>query len=354
MKKLISEISRIKEMMGIIESIEDDKKISDEYMSYLRNTSIDDQLNQTNDKNYQELRTKAVEANERLSQYKKIENSTSLDELINLFSKDYEFKDYVKNNFFGNETFDGPFSSFDTKIGGIVEVLCFFNGGSEDECINSWKGSYLTDYDEQNGNYPIDWDKANNLLDLIPGLKERALKLKRITSANKIKSNFETTQSNTVKNKQSISADDYISKLNYSDVGYENVDAGGSMRKYAEALSKEDAKIVEKTAKKLVDTFRKIMQYTFNKEISRAGMSESWAYWDIGKQLYMNTNPDESSNNYDLANPLEDETLFWDMVYRMIGWEMTNGGKKPDGSKYSSWELKDIGKKFYDERKQNK
>ena len=33
---------------------------------------------------------------------------------------------------------------------------------------------------------------------------------------------------------------------------------------------------------------------------------------------------------------------------------MTNGGKKPDGSKYSSWELKDKGKQLYDEKNQFK
>ena len=191
-----------------------------------------------------------------------------------------------------------------------------------------------------------------NVLDkfliLIPNLKETVYKLKEnINSEDSL--NIKPKQTNTIET-PTISADQYISKLNYSDVGYDNVDAGGSMRKYAEALSKEDATKVEKTAKKLVDTFRKIIQYTFNKEISRAGMSESWAYWDIGKQLYMNANQDESSDEYVLANPLEDETLFWEMVYRMIGWEMTKGGKKPDGSKYSSWELKDVGKKLYDEK----
>jgi hypothetical protein len=343
MKTLIVEISRIRQMMGIIESIEDDKKISDEFEDIVKNTSIDDLISkQTNDKNYQELRTKAVEANHRLSQYKKIENATSLDELINLFSKDWGLKNYVKNNFFGNETFDGPFSSFDEKIGGIVEVLCFFNGGSEDECIKG--SSYLTDYDEQNGNYPIDWDKANNLLDLIPGFREKVYKLKRIKSANKIKSNFENTQTNIEKNKQTISADQYISKLNYSDVGYDNVDAGGSMRKYAEALSKEDPNEVESLVKSLISRFKDLMTTKVNKEISRAGMSESWAYWDVGKQLYFYSNPEES--NYKLGNPLTDKSIQQTIINRMIGWEVSNGGKKPNGDKYSSEELSNIGETY--------
>jgi len=326
MKTLIVEISRIRQMMGIIESIEDDKKISDEYMSYLRNTSIDDQLKQTNDKNYQELRTKAVEAGGRLAQYEKIENATSLDELINLFSKDWEFKDYVRNNFCGDEEIDG-----------IIEVLCIFSGGSNEEYLGkercNWHRSVFS-------NLTID----TNLLDLIPGLKEKALKLKRISSTNKIKSNFETTRPNIEKNKQSISADQYISKLNYSDVGYNNVDTGGSMRKYAEAISKEDPNEVESLVKSLISRFKDLMTTKVNKEISRAGMSESWAYWDVGKQLYFYNNPEES--NYKLGNPLTDESIQQTIINRMIGWEVTNGGKKPNGDKYSSKELANIGETY--------
>lgn len=332
MKTLIVEISRIRQMMGIIESIEDDKKISDEWMSIVKNTSIDDIISkQTNDKNYQELRTKAVEAGGRLAQYKKIENASSLDELINLFSKDWELKNYVKNNFCGDEEIDG-----------IIEVLCFFNGGSEDECIKG--SSYLTDYDEQNGNYPIDWDKANNLLDLIPGFREKVYKLKRIKSANKIKSNFENTQTNIEKNKSTISADQYISKLNYSDVGFPNQETSGSMKKYAEAISKEDPNEVESLVKSLISRFKNLMTTKVNKEISRAGMSESWAYWDVGKQLYFYNNPEES--NYKLGNPLTDKWIQQSIINRMIGWEVTNGGKKPNGNKYSSKELANIGETY--------
>jgi len=326
MKTLIVEISRIRQMMGIIESIEDDKKISDEYMSYLRNRSIDDQLNQTNDNNYQELRIKASEAGGRLAQYEKIENATSLDELINLFSKDWEFKDYVRNNFCGDEEIDG-----------IIEVLCIFSGGSNEEYLGkercNWHRSVFS-------NLTID----TNLLDLIPGLKEKALKLKRISSTNKIKSNFETTRPNIEKNKQSISADQYISKLNYSDVGYNNVDTGGSMRKYAEAISKEDPNEVESLVKSLISRFKDLMTTKVNKEISRAGMSESWAYWDVGKQLYFYNNPEES--NYKLGNPLTDESIQQTIINRMIGWEVTNGGKKPNGDKYSSKELANIGETY--------
>jgi len=325
MKNIITEILRIKQMMGIFESLEDDKKISDEYIEFIKNTSIDDQLGKDKER-YLELQQKYYDVRPRNSVYEKIKNSTSLDELRNLFSKDYEFKDNVRNNFCGDEEIDG-----------IIEVLCILNGGSNEGHLGkescNWHRSVLS-------NLTID----TNLLDLIPGLKEKALKLKRISSANKIKSNFENTQTNIEKNKSTISADQYISKLNYSDVGYDNVDAGGSMKKYSESLAKEDPNEVESLVKGLISRFKNLMTTKVNKEISRAGMSESWAYWDVGKQLYFYNNPEES--NYKLGNPLTDKWIQQSIINRMIGWEVTNGGKKPNGDKYSSKELANIGETY--------
>ena len=325
MKNIITEISRIKQMMGIFESLEDDKKISDEYTEYLKNTSVDDQLGKDKERSL-ELRQKYYDVRPRNSVYEKIKNSTSLDELRNLFSKDYEFKDNVRNNFCGDEEIDG-----------IIEVLCILNGGSNEGHLGkescNWHRSVFS-------NLTID----TNLLDLIPGLKEKALKLKTISSANKIKSNFENTQTNIEKNKSTISADQYISKLNYSDVGYDNVDAGGSMKKYSESLAKEDPNEVESLVKSLISRFKNLMTTKVNKEISRAGMSESWAYWDVGKQLYFYNNPEES--NYKLGNPLTDKWIQQSIINRMIGWEVTNGGKKPNGNKYSSKELANIGETY--------
>ena len=324
MKNIITEILRIKQMMGIFESLEDDKKISDEFSQLVKNSSIDDLTN--NKGNYLELRQKAVEAGSRVTQYEKIENATSLDELRNLFSKDYEFKDNVRNNFCGDEEIDG-----------IIEFLCILNGGSNEEHLGTercnWHRSVFS-------NLTID----TNLLDLIPGLKEKALKLKTISSANKIKSNFENTQTNIEKNKSTISADQYISKLNYSDVGFNAVEPSESMKKYAEALSKKDPNEVESLVKSLISRFKTLMTTKINKEISRAGMSESWAYWDVGKQLYFYNNPEES--NYKLGNPLTDESIQQSIINRMIGWEVTNGGKKPNGNKYSSKELANIGETY--------
>jgi hypothetical protein len=220
-----------------------------------------------------------MEVDSRLVLYEKIKNATSLDELRNLFSKDYRFKDNVRNNFCGDEEIDG-----------IIEVLCILNGGSNEEHLGkercNWHRSVFS-------NLTIDI----NLLDLIPGLKEKALKLKTINSANKITSNFETNQPNVEKNEPTSSSDQYISKLNYSDVGFNAAEPSESMKKYSEALAKEDPNEIETLVKSLINRFKNLMTTKINKEISQAGMSESWAYWDVGKQLYFYNNPEDLNSS---------------------------------------------------------
>jgi hypothetical protein len=190
----------------------------------------------------------------------------------------------------------------------------------------------------------------NKYLDIIPELTQVTRDLKNKMINDDIPNETEQITKPKEDNKLTdqplkMGIEDYISKLNYSDVGYENVESGENMRNYATALSEEDPNEIEDLVNRLVGTFRDIMNKKLKKDISATGMSKSWAYWDVGKQLYMYSNPNKSNKNYKLGNPLEDKELFWDIVYRMIGWEITKGGVKPDGSKYSSWELKDIGKK---------
>jgi hypothetical protein len=183
---------------------------------------------------------------------------------MNLFSKDYEFKDYVRNNFCGDE-----------EIYGIIEVLCILNGGSNEEHLGkercNWHRSVFS-------NLTID----TNLLDLIPGLKEKALKLKTISSANKIKSNFETNRPNVEKNEPTSSSDQYISKLNYSDVGFNAAESSESMKKYSEALAKEDPNEIETLVKSLINRFKNLMTTKINKKID----------------FYLKIEPDLSKKNY--------------------------------------------------------
>jgi hypothetical protein len=201
----------------------------------------------------------------------------------------------------------------------------------------------LEDYENQN--------ILNEFLEIIPGLKERVSNLKTVkkeedTVLDDKKQNIENATTQNIDTKQTpiISADQYISKLNYSDVGFNTAESSESMKKYAEALSKENPNEIESLVNNLVDRFKNLMTTKVNKEISAAGMSKSWAYWDIGKQLYFYNNPEES--NYKLGNPLTDKWIQQSIINRMIGWEVTNGGKKQNGDKYSSEELTNIGESY--------
>jgi len=70
---------------------------------------------------------------------------------------------------------------------------------------------------------------------------------------------------------------------------------------------------------------------------------ETWALWDIGKQLYLSKNPSKSGAGYRLGNPLTDEGVQKDSVNRMVGWACMVGAGK--GNKFSSLKLIEIGEK---------
>ena len=327
---LNEQILRIKQIMGICETKEEDKKIIDDWFEYVKNTSHEDAVNQLNNGGkYLEIRQESIDAGERIFVYEKIEEAKSIDELINLFIKDWKFRGYVEKHFFltGNDWYLV-----------MCKALCLLNLGDNNQCGDTFGVSGLST------RFSINWDEVNKIVDQIPGLKERVYRLKRIASANKITSNFKTNQPNVKKNEPTSGPDQYISKLNYSDVGFNTAEPSESMKKYAEALSKENPKEIESLVNNLVDRFKNLMTTKVNKEISAAGMSKSWAYWDIGKQLYFYNNPEES--NYRLGNPLTDKWIQQSIINRMIGWEVTNGGKKQNGDKYSSEELTNIGETY--------
>lgn len=71
---------------------------------------------------------------------------------------------------------------------------------------------------------------------------------------------------------------------------------------------------------------------------------ETWALWDIGKQLYLSKNPDKSGKGYRLGNPLTDSGIQEDIVNRMIGWACIS--HSASGKKLSSLQLKEIGEKI--------
>jgi hypothetical protein len=111
-----------------------------------------------------------------------------------------------------------------------------------------------------------------------------------------------------------------------------------SHRLYAEVLAKQDSKEVENTKNKLMrdlkDKVARIKKFVpssneiLERDIIKQVLDhETWAVWDIGKQLYMMENPSKSGEGYALGNPLKDKNIQEDITDRMIGWAMTLGNR---------------------------
>jgi hypothetical protein len=137
---LNEQILRIKQVMGICETKEEDKKIIDDWFEYVKNTSHEDAVNQLNNGGkYLELRQESIDAGERIFVYEKIEEAKSIDELINLFRRDFKFIDYVRKHFWGT----GNQRYLEMK-----QALCLLNGGSENQCYDLDLSSDILLYDK--------------------------------------------------------------------------------------------------------------------------------------------------------------------------------------------------------------
>jgi len=144
-----------------------------------------------------------------------------------------------------------------------------------------------------------------------------------------------------------VKPEDYYSRLDYSDIGpSRGVNDRGQL--YAKALAGEDPikvnALIEKLRKEMEDAAR-----AAGIAISKWGKSESWAAWDIGKQLHMEKNPRESSDRYRLANPLNDAQLQKEIVQRHLAWEATGGRNATTGERLSSADLKDLGARIMEQ-----
>ncbi len=139
-----------------------------------------------------------------------------------------------------------------------------------------------------------------------------------------------------------------------------------SAKLYAAALAKQDPREIEETKDRLMDSLKQkvsIMEKRHGKDVlSQSAIKqvfdhETWALWDIGKQLYMMENPSKSGAGYTLGNPIVDKNIQEDITDRMIGWAVTGGGtidlNNPTGPRLpkpmSSLKLAEIGKKVLDQ-----
>ena len=146
---------------------------------------------------------------------------------------------------------------------------------------------------------------------------------------------------------QTLPADSYAGRLNYSDVNTAAGPLNASGKRYAEALSTQDADTISRTSQKL--------RASFNNAASKLGIelgpnagSQSWSMWDIGKQLYMDANPAKSNKPYVLGNPLSNIQVQADIVDRALGYEMTKG-VDVEGKRLKSWQLTEMGRKAREE-----
>lgn len=142
---------------------------------------------------------------------------------------------------------------------------------------------------------------------------------------------------------QTLPAESYTARLNYSDIDPTAKPVKASGKRYAEALAGQDQVAIESTAQKLQATFN-IAAAKLGIEPGPNATSESWSLWDIGKQLYMNANPAKSNKPYVLGNPLTNIQVQSDIVDRMLGFELTKG-VDAEGKRWKAWQLAEIGRK---------
>ena len=138
-------------------------------------------------------------------------------------------------------------------------------------------------------------------------------------------------------------ADSYAGRLNYSDINPAAGPLNANGKRYAEALSTQDADTISRTSQKLRASFKDTAE-RLGIELGPNAASQSWSMWDIGKQLYMDANPTKSNKPYVLGNPLTNIQVQADIVDRMLGFEMTKG-VDAEGKRWKSWQLTAIGRK---------
>ncbi len=116
--------------------------------------------------------------------------------------------------------------------------------------------------------------------------------------------------------------------------------SNSSALKYAKVLkeTKELNAIIalsQKLQKECIDILNHMNLF----EISPYTKSQTWSIWDIAKQIYFISHPNETdSNRYRIANPLTDTEKEKEILFRHIGWEIysnkfllfTNNHMKPE------------------------
>jgi len=128
--------------------------------------------------------------------------------------------------------------------------------------------------------------------------------------------------------KPNESSDKYnsiIEKLSYSHEENIHLKIPENKEKYAKALEGYDLEWIQDNVVTLIrENFDDMVnKSSLQPDISSNWEQDTWIWWDIGKQLYYNENPEESQW-YILGNPLDNKYIQEEIAYRMFGWEICN------------------------------
>lgn len=123
-----------------------------------------------------------------------------------------------------------------------------------------------------------------------------------------------------------------------------------SAQKYARSLEEiahvKNLSEIQKMSKTLRDKMLNDAQ-KIGLPVSPHGKSFSWASWDIGKQFYYFTHPNEADRNYTIANPLESEEKQREIIDRHLGWEAYAVFNNPATEERQRWKEKILGDPRY-------
>jgi hypothetical protein len=152
----------------------------------------------------------------------------------------------------------------------------------------------------------------------------------------------------------------YGNRLFYADVGHVDPSTGKpfdinspyaspNTQKYIDALNSANPELIEKNLSEIRGKYNEAAK-KIGINSSKFGQSETWALWDIGKQLYHygTGGVETDSAKYRVANPLSDDEMQSEIIARHLGWEDWLGkeGSQPGASQLPSHEYTKRGKEL--------
>jgi len=167
--------------------------------------------------------------------------------------------------------------------------------------------------------------------------------LKNIDTAEKQETANEFIKENIIKNYLSYKDTGLSEELKKKMLEY-NMQSGNAMR-YAEAIiefsKKYNLNMLEQKSGEMVGKCLDVLKNIGIKPSDYA-VSKTWANWDVAKQFYYFTHPEEINPKYKIQDPLSSANKSQEIINRHVGWEIYrayNQGKERE----FLYKIKDIG-----------